>query len=39
MVKIPVPTRGVMVEVNTDEDCIRNVMMAPTVMTIYLGKA
>jgi hypothetical protein len=34
MVKIPVPTSGVRVDVNTDDDCTRNVITAPIVMAM-----
>ena len=34
--KIPVPTSGVRVEVNTEEDWTRNVITAPMAMAIYL---
>ena len=39
MVKIPVPTSGVRVEVNTEEDWTRNVITAPMAMAIYLIRA
>jgi hypothetical protein len=38
MVKIPVPTNGVRVEVKTEDDWTRNVMIAPMASAMYLIK-
>jgi hypothetical protein len=37
-VKIFVPTKGVRVEVNTEEDWTRNVIIAPIAMAMYLNR-
>jgi hypothetical protein len=36
MERTPLPTMGVSVDVNTDDDCTRNVITPPNAMATYL---